>query len=143
MNKKLTLLLVIFCFCLSKINAQNPVNWTANQLIAPSVLAEKIKSGKNIPVIYSVGPGAIIPGSIEVGMTNDKANLESFKKSLENQPKDAAVVLYCGCCPFEHCPNVRPAIEVLKQMKFTNYQLLDLPHNIRTDWIAKGYPTIK
>jgi len=30
----------------------------------------------------------------------------------------------------------------LKSMKFTNYHLLDLPHNIKTDWIAKGYPVL-
>jgi hypothetical protein len=28
-------------------------------------------------------------------------------------------------------------------MKFTNYRLLDLPHNIKKDWIDKGYPTVK
>jgi hypothetical protein len=26
-------------------------------------------------------------------------------------------------------------------MRFTNYKLLDLPHNIKIDWINKGYPT--
>jgi hypothetical protein len=28
-------------------------------------------------------------------------------------------------------------------MKFTNYHLLNLPHNIKTDWISKGYPQVK
>jgi hypothetical protein len=48
--------------------------------------------------------------------------------------------VYCGCCPYKNCPNARPAIALLKSMKFTNYHLLDLPTNIRTDWIARGYP---
>jgi len=25
-------------------------------------------------------------------------------------------------------------------MKFTNYYLLNLPHNLKQDWIDKGYP---
>jgi thiosulfate/3-mercaptopyruvate sulfurtransferase len=26
-------------------------------------------------------------------------------------------------------------------MKFTNYKLLNLSHNVKTDWLDKGYPT--
>lgn len=123
--------------------AQNPVNWTAKQLIEPATLAEKIQSGKESPVIYSIGPGAVIPNSIDIGMVKDSAALQAFKNKLVALPKSTSIVVYCGCCPFEHCPNVRPAIEVLKAMKFTNYQLLDLPHNIKTDWLDKGYPSTK
>lgn len=123
--------------------AQQPENWTKNQLIEPSTLAETIKSGKDVPVIISVGPGAPIPNSIETGMAKEKENLDTLKNKLSIVPKDAKIVIYCGCCPFEHCPNVRPAIALLKDMKFTNFQLLDLPHNIKTDWIDKGYPVSK
>jgi hypothetical protein len=49
-------------------------------------------------------------------------------------------VVYCGCCPYEHCPNVRPAVAVLKEMKFTNFKLLNLEKNIKTDWLDKGFP---
>jgi hypothetical protein len=38
---------------------------------------------------------------------------------------------------------VRPALALLQQMKFTNYHLLNLPHNIKVDWIEKGYPQAK
>jgi thiosulfate/3-mercaptopyruvate sulfurtransferase len=72
-----------------------------------------------------------------------KKNLAKFKDSLSTLPPNTNIVIYCGCCPFDHCPNVRPAIALLQQMKFTNYHLLDLPHNIKTDWIAKGYPQVK
>ena len=50
------------------------------------------------------------------------------------------VVVYCGCCPFEHCPNIRPAMAVLKEMNFTDYYLLNLLRNIKINWIDKGYP---
>jgi len=136
---------VFFAFlfiCAQNANAQNPQNWTSQQLIQPSELAPVLKT-KNVPVIFSVGPAATIPGSIEIGMVKEKANLEKFKKQLSSLPKNSKIVVYCGCCPYEHCPNVRPAIDVLKEMKFTNYKLLDLPHNIKTDWIDKGFPSEK
>jgi len=120
----------------------NPENWTKDQLIEPVTLAQTIEANKNVPLIYCVGPGVVIPHSIDIGMTKDEKNLQKFKDSLKTVPRNANIVIYCGCCPFEHCPNVRPAISLLKEMKFTNYQLLNLPHNIKTDWIAKGYPQV-
>lgn len=126
-----------------KTNAQAPVNWTKDQLLEPLELAKKLEASKDLPLIYSVGPGALIPHSITIGMTNDEKNLEAFKKGLSGVPKDANIVVYCGCCPFEHCPNVRPAIAALKELHFTNYKLLNLSHNLKTDWIDKGYPLLK
>ena len=123
--------------------AQNPENWTSSQLIEPSTLAQMLQNENSLPVIFNVGPGAVIPHSIDIGMTSKNENLEKFKKELSRLPKDTKIVIYCGCCPFEHCPNVRPAIALLRDMGFSNYHLLDLPHNIKTDWIEKGYPTAK
>jgi len=124
-----------------KAAAQNPINWTNDQLLRPSELATALKDNKDISVIFSIGPGAIIPHSRDMGMIKEEDNMKKFKQELESLPKDTSIVIYCGCCPYEHCPNVRPAIELLKEMKFTNYKLLDLPHNIKIDWINKGYPT--
>lgn len=126
----------------SQCKAQNPENWTKDQLMEPAVLANAIRSDKNIPVIYCVGPGVVIPHSINIGMTEDKSNLKKFESSISQLPRNTNIVIYCGCCPFAKCPNVRPAIASLKEMKFTNYHLLNLPNNIKTDWIAKGYPQI-
>jgi len=135
--KVFSFLLIVVC---GKSFAQNPVNWTNDQLMQPSQLSAEIKSNKKIPLIFSVGPGAIIPNSKDIGMVKDPKNLQKFKEQLSGIPKDTPIVVYCGCCPYEHCPNVRPAIQTLKDMHFTNYKLLDLPHNIKTDWIDKGYP---
>jgi thiosulfate/3-mercaptopyruvate sulfurtransferase len=133
-------LVVLVSMFASSAFAQNPANWTKAQLMAPVELSKMIQSGKHLPIIFSVGPGALIPHSIDAGMAGHQENLDSLKKRLSTLPKNSNVVIYCGCCPFEHCPNVRPAIQLLKQMKFTNYKLLDLPHNLKTDWIDKGYP---
>ncbi len=127
-----------------KAGAQQPKeNWTSKQLLETSVLAADIKSGKKLPLIYSVGPGAVIPGSIQIGMTKEKESLEKLDQQLRKLSKDKPIVIYCGCCPFDHCPNVRPAIQLLKDKNFTHYQLLNLPHNMKKDWIDKGYPQIK
>jgi len=136
-------ILVIIFFSFQQCSAQKPVNWTPDQLIEPAALAKTIESNKDLPLIYCVGPGVVIPHSIDIGMTNDEKNVAKFKDSINNLPRNSNIVIYCGCCPFDHCPNVRPAIALLQQMKFTNYHLLDLPHNIKTDWIAKGYPQVK
>lgn len=120
--------------------AQNPINWTPDQLMDPSKLSAIIKENKQVPVIYCIGPESLIPHSKNMGMIKKEENLKLFKEELAKLPKDTQIVVYCGCCPYEHCPNVRPAIQLLKEMKFTNFKLLDLPHNIKIDWINKGYP---
>jgi thiosulfate/3-mercaptopyruvate sulfurtransferase len=132
-------LLIISC---KNSSVQNPENWTSKQLTEPSELVATLKANKNVPVIFSVGPGAIIPNSIEIGMVKDEKNLAKFQEQISKLPKSTNILIYCGCCPFEHCPDVRPAIALFQRMQFTNYHLLDLPHNIKTDWIAKGYPTL-
>ncbi len=126
----------------SQCKAQKTENWTKDQLMEPAALAKTIEANENMPLIYCVGPGVVIPHSINIGMTEDKKNLEEFKASISKLPRTANIVIYCGCCPFAKCPNVRPAIATLKEMKFTNYHLLNLPDNIKTDWISKGYPQI-
>ena len=135
--------LIAFSLTTKSLWAQNPENWTSKQLIEPAELAQTLQTGKDLPVIISVGPGATIPNSIPVGMTKEKDNIDTLKSKLSVLQKDAKIVVYCGCCPFEHCPNVRPAIAALKELKFTNYHLLNLPHNLKADWIDKGYPVIK
>jgi hypothetical protein len=139
--KIINTLIAIFLLGSISAHAQNPENWTSKQLVEPADLAASIKTNKDLHVVISIGPGAVIPNSLNVGMVNNKEGIAKLKTQLKDVPKEAGIVLYCGCCPFDHCPNVRPAIDVLKQMNFTNYRLLNLPHNIKTDWIDKGFPT--
>ena len=130
-------------FFTTQTNGQNPVNWAEKQIIEPSALANSIITKKDVPVIISVGPGTTLPNSVDVGMVNTKEGLDKLKTQLANLPTNKKIVIYCGCCPYDHCPNVRPAINAFKDLKFTNYYLLDLPHNIKKDWIEKGYPVSK
>jgi hypothetical protein len=118
--------------------------WSDSQLMAPADLAAKLKHPEaNKILIYSVGPGALIRGSLDMGPANAKENLDKLKHSLDKLPRNTEIVIYCGCCPFDRCPNIRPAFSLLVEMKFTNAHLLNIEHNIRTDWVAKGYPSVE
>ncbi len=135
-----TVIIVASVIASQTLRAQKPVHLTSDQLMQPFQLAQMIQNNKPLPVIYSIGPGAVIPHSVDIGSVKEKENLDEFKNQLSKLPKDAAIVVYCGCCPFDPCPNVRPAVAALKEMKFTNYKLLNLEHNIKTDWLDKGFP---
>jgi hypothetical protein len=115
--------------------------WSPDQLLNPEDLATTINNPQNHqPLILCVGPAATIKNSIDIGAAHDKENLDKLKQKLKTIPKDKVIVLYCGCCPFNKCPNIRPAFELLNKMKFENHKLLNLPRNLKVDWIDHGYP---
>ena len=130
--------LLISQLCISQQTTQDP--WKPDQLLSPADLAATFNNNDTLPVIFSIGPSAYIKGSINIGNAKEKENLEKFKEQVSKLPKNTAIVIYCGCCPVEHCPNIRPAFNLLTKMNFTNYKLLNLEHNIKVDWINKGYP---
>jgi hypothetical protein len=134
--------LLVSAFLISSyVSGRQTEPWTTGQLLEPSALAGTFKDKQESqPKIFCVGPGAMIPHSIDVGPAKDKDNLNKFKAELNKLPKDTYLVIYCGCCPFERCPNVRPAFTLLNEMKFTKARLLNIPHNLKTDWIDKGFP---
>lgn len=114
--------------------------WTRDQLLEPRDLAQILQNSEDSLVIISLGAGGIIPGSKDTGPSGEKQSLDDLRTELESLPKDSDIVIYCGCCPFDICPNVRPAFGLLNEMQFTNHQLLNLRENIKVDWIDKGYP---
>jgi hypothetical protein len=132
---------IILVTCNSYSQKKAAESWQENQLMPPAELAKVINDiNAHQPIVFSIGPVAIVRGSIDIGAAKEKGNLKKLKEQLKNLPKDTAIVIYCGCCPFEHCPNIRPAFKLLNEMKFTNHKLLNLPKNIKVDWIDKGFP---
>lgn len=124
----------------TKTSPQNP--WTAEQLMPASVLAQKIETQQlGSTVVLSIGFENVIKNSIDLGPASDAKGLENLKKYLTDQPKDKSIVIYCGCCPMDVCPNIRPAFALLNQMGFTNAKLLEIPTSVKADWLDKGYPT--
>ena len=65
------------------------------------------------------------------------------KTAAASIDKSQEVILYCGCCPWEHCPNVAAAWRTLKELGFTNLKVLYIPKNFGADWVEKGYPVVK
>ncbi|GAC1304417.1 MAG: hypothetical protein NVSMB24_11770 [Mucilaginibacter sp.] len=115
--------------------------WMLNQLMEPNELAAVINSphtGK--PVIFNIGAVEDIKDAKHIGAVSKTETLKSFKKALYGLPKDTKIVIYCGCCPFAKCPNIRPAFSMLTGLGFTNIKLLNLPVNLKTNWRDKGYP---
>ena len=136
MTKFLLLLFVVTGAC---VQPGDP--WATGELMEPADLAAIIQHPPaNPPLLVCVGPSGLIKGSVETGPAHDPQNLARLRALLEKENRDREVIIYCGCCPFAHCPNVRPAFSLLKDLKFRHARLLDLSHNIRADWIDRGYP---
>ncbi len=139
MNFKLLLtaflMLSVFSF------GQQTEPWKENQLMKTNELASRISlSQTENLLIVSIGPDAVIKGSVDMGPAQNKSNLDNLRKYLEGVSRDKEVVIYCGCCPFSRCPNIRPAFSLLIEMGFKDPKLVDIPQNIRVDWLSKKYP---
>lgn len=126
--------------------AQTGDPWKKSDLIEPADLAARLtnSTAPKSPILF-VGftvlyRGGHIPGAILAGPASKAEGLEELRQAAAKLPHDAPVIIYCGCCPFDHCPNVRPAFAELRKMGFTKVTLLDIPANMATDWISKGYP---
>ncbi len=96
-------------------------------------------------VVFQVGPSVLyrsrhIPGAIYAGPAGKPDGLELLKAEAGKLRRDREVVLYCGCCPWDHCPNIRPALELMRQMGFAHVHALYVPASFKTDWIDAGYP---
>jgi thiosulfate/3-mercaptopyruvate sulfurtransferase len=123
--------------------------WTAAQTIEPAALAKELSAGSAArPFVVCVGfhtlyEGAHIPRATFQGPASTSQGLASLKKWAQPLPRSVNLVIYCGCCPLAHCPNVRPAFFALRQMGFTHLRLLLIPHDFAHDWVQGGYPVAK
>ena len=124
--------------------------WSASQTVQPADLMKELGETKsaNRPVVVCVGfrplyMGAHVPGAVFHGAAQSDQGLADLKKWAEAIPRNANLVVYCGCCPLDHCPNLRPAFIALHDMGFTQLRVLLLPHDFATDWVDKGYPVEK
>ena len=80
------------------------------RLINPEELVRLLKSKK--PLILQVGSHVLysqahIPASEYIGPASSDAGLEVLRKRVKALPRNQSIVLYCGCCRWSHCPNIR------------------------------------
>jgi thiosulfate/3-mercaptopyruvate sulfurtransferase len=118
-------------------------------LIVPEDLLKLMQSPVDEkPLVLNVGPWLLyrqahIPEAEYIGSGSDKQGLEQLRTKVKPLPHGKLIVLYCGCCPWSHCPNVLPAFKELSTLGFTNVKVLYIADNFGTDWVYKGYPTVK
>jgi thiosulfate/3-mercaptopyruvate sulfurtransferase len=132
---------------LSHIRADNSADpWNTAQTVQPADFAKELASatGQDKPAVVCVGfrplyQGAHMPGASFHGSASTAQGLEDLKTWAKNLSRSANIVLYCGCCPLGHCPNIRPAFIAMRDMGFTHLRALILPNDFNTDWIEKNY----
>ena len=144
--RAMTLSLLVALACSLAVGQASSI--PANRLLQPEAMAKLLQSGEYKPLMLQVGSHMLflqahIPGSEYVGAASSDAGLQQLRKRVESVPRNKLIILYCGCCPWGHCPNVKPADDALQAMGFTNVRVLYIPNNFGTDWVDKGYPTAK
>lgn len=124
--------------------------WTAANTVRPADLVRELASSTRTdkPVVVCTAPAFLyrnghVPGASFHGPASTEQGLGDLKKWAEGLSRSTNLVVYCGCCPLDHCPNLRPAFEALREMGFTRLRVLILPNNFGTDWVEKGYPVEK
>lgn len=121
---------------------------TARQIMPEDLVKTLQNSGKEKPLMIQVGSHVLyaqahIPGSEYIGPASSETGLQQLRKRVEALARTKLIVLYCGCCPWSHCPNVKPADDALQAMGFKNVKVLYISDNFGTNWVDKGYPTAK
>jgi len=123
--------------------------WSSSQTLAPADLLRELANEKgNRPTVVCVGfhtlfAGGHVPGALFHGSAVTEQGLSDLKKWAGTLPHATDLVVYCGCCPFDTCPNTRPAFAALNAMGFKKLRVLVLPANFATDWAGNGYPVEK
>jgi thiosulfate/3-mercaptopyruvate sulfurtransferase len=146
--------LALLClFCVSAFaqgtNASGDAAIPADRLVQPSDLAHMLRSPDgNKPLILQVGSHVLyaqahIPGSEYTGAGGEDAGLKALEARMQDLPRNRSLVIYCGCCPWKNCPNIRAAYRQLAAMGLTQVKVLYLENNFGSDWVAKGYPVEK
>jgi hypothetical protein len=121
--------------------------WTEAQTVKAAGLVKEMANAKGAskPIVVCSGfhflyEGGHVPGAVFHGPASKPEGLDDLKKWARAIPRSSNVIVYCGCCPFDRCPNIRPAFETLRSMGFRHLRVLLLPNNFAKDWVANGYP---
>jgi len=121
--------------------------WQASQVMEPEALVKLLPAGnEQKPLMIHVGfplfyRNGHIPGSIAVGPASKPQGIKELKKTVSGISRERTIVLYCGCCPWKKCPNIRPAFQTMEELGFRHVLLLYLEHSFQQDWIQKKFPT--
>lgn len=121
--------------------------WTAANTVAPADLVRELAgtAGASKPVVAFTGPAFLyksghVPGSVQLPATSSPEGVATLKAWAQRLPKTSSIVVYCGCCPLDVCPNLRPSFVALRDMGFARVRVLILPNSFGRDWAGQGFP---
>lgn len=126
--------------------ARGALPWPPERAVSSADLAAQLTAPEvQRPRVAHVGPKRLfqsghVPGAAYVGEAGERDGLAALERWLSPLPRDANVVVYCGCCPYKNCPNIRPAYDKAVAMGFTRVRVLDLPTTFKADWADHGLP---
>lgn len=128
-------------------SAPTPADSIASaRLIQPEDLARALAdTTSERPMVLQVGFKVLfrsghIPGSRFIGPGSKPEGVVALTQALAKIPRSHEVVLYCGCCPWADCPNIRPAFRAAQRMGYRNVRVLYIAKNLQHDWVEKGLP---
>ena len=119
--------------------------WTKAQTVQPADLEKELGNSKSAPTVVFVGfkrlySAGHIKGAQYHGTAGSEEGLKELTTWAAGLRRSTNLVIYCGCCPLERCPNIRPAFKALQGLGFKNLRVLLLPQDFATDWAGKGLP---
>jgi len=142
-----------FCCAPSAVSAQwappspsSAQSIPVSQLIQPAELSRMLAThSAEKPLIFQVGSHVMfsqahIPGAEYAGAASQDAGAQQLRARVAPLPRKTLIVIYCGCCPWNRCPNVGPAYSLLTVMGFTHVKVLYIPENFGADWVNRGFP---
>lgn len=119
--------------------------WTSAQVLHVDDLAKLVPVKANGPLLLQVGfavqfNSKHIPGAIHAGPAREDTGLAELRKAVAGVPKNREIVLYCGCCPWDHCPNMKPAYTLLHSLGYSKVKVVEIPTSFLKDWVEQGHP---
>jgi hypothetical protein len=146
------LALALFSLPLPPIHGQEKKTadpWPNSETMQPAVLAKMLTDKYvSVPTVVFVGfrslyAGGHVPDASFHGTASTEQGIAELKTWAASLPRSTELVIYCGCCPFDKCPNIRPAYIALSSMGFKKLRVLVIPTSFAVDWADKGYPMQK
>jgi thiosulfate/3-mercaptopyruvate sulfurtransferase len=146
-NLRIAFVAFLIGLCATYASAQAQTDIPPEALLQPAELVQMLNSSAK-PLVLQTGSHVLfaeahIPGAEYAGPGGKSEGIEALRARVSGLNKDSLIVLYCGCCPWGRCPNIRPAYEQLRALGFTKVKALYLAQNFGTDWVDKGYPVTK
>ena len=119
--------------------------WTKAQTVQAADLAKELGNPHTARAVLFVGFKRLygaghIKGAEYHGTAGSEEGLKEMTAWAAGLSRSTNLVIYCGCCPMDHCPNIRPAFKALQGLGFKNLRVLLLPQDFSTDWAGKGFP---